>query len=96
MHNELESKLKELEPTKQIQGVNVYTLEQMIEFSKLAVKVSSEISEQEMDEQIWESEGINLVCGINVEKLFDELFDEPYVKQSEKNLTLADFLGSEE
>lgn len=96
MHNELESKLKELEPVKQIQGINVYTLGQMIEFSKVAVKVSAEISEQEMDEQMWESEGVGLVCGINVSELFYELFEEPYFKQDEKNLTLAEFLGWEE
>ena len=81
----------------QIKEVDVYTLEQMIEFAKFVSGYTAEYVSYEMDEACWEMEGHMLGVFYNAKNAIQELFEEngddkEEFADSDSNLTLKDFL----
>lgn len=59
----------------QIKEVNVYTLEQMIEFAKFVSGYTAEYVSQELDEACWEMEGHMLGVSYSAKNAITELFE---------------------
>lgn len=79
----------------QIKEVDVYTLEQMIEFAKFVSGYTAEYVSYELDEACWEMEGHMLGVSYSAENAISELFDDNNEKEftdRDSKLTLKDFL----
>ena len=81
----------------QIKDVDIYTLEQMIEFAKFVSGYTAEYVSYELDEACWEMEGHMLGVFYNAKNAIQELFEEngddkEEFADSDSNLTLKDFL----
>ena len=79
----------------QIKEVDVYTLEQMIEFAKFVSGYTAEYVSYEMEEACWEMEGHMLGVSYSAEDAIKELFEDDDEKESvnsDPKLTLEDFL----
>lgn len=79
----------------QIKEVDVYTLEQMIEFAKFVSGYTAEYVSYELDEACWEMEGHMLGVSYSAENAISELFEDNNEKEftdSDSKLTLKDFL----
>ena len=79
----------------QIKEVDVYTLEQMIEFAKFVSGYTAEYVSQELDEACWEMEGHMLGVSYSAKNAITELFeDDDKIESvdSTPKLTLEDFL----
>ena len=79
----------------QINDVEVYTQEQMIEFAKFVSGYTSEYVSYELDEACWEMEGHMLGVSYSAENAISELFEDGNEEESTNDsarLTLNDFL----
>ena len=79
----------------QIKDVDIYTLEQMIEFAKFVSGSTAEYVSYELDEACWEMEGHMLGVSYSAEDAIKELFEdnnEEELINNESKLTLDDFL----
>lgn len=79
----------------QIKDVDVYTLEQMIEFAKFVSGYTAEYVSYELDEACWEMEGHMLGVSYSAENAIKELFENNNKEEPTNDntrLTLDDFL----
>ena len=79
----------------QINDVDVYTQEQMIEFAKFVSGYTAEYVSYELDEACWEMEGHMLGVSYSAENAISELFEDDNEEESTNDnarLTLDDFL----
>lgn len=79
----------------QIKEVDVYTLEQMIEFAKFVSGYTAEYVSYEMEEDCWEMEGHMPGISYSAQGAIKELFEDDDKKDSvdgNLKLTLEDFL----
>lgn len=82
----------------QIKDVDVYTIEQMIEFAKFVSGYTAEYVSQELDEDSFEMHGYSIGTGYSAKNAITELFEnddnnEKEFADSDSKLTLKDFLG---
>lgn len=117
MNQELESRLKRIEPVSklkmfvgdtkvydtieeyndQIKDVDVYTIEQMIEFAKFVSGYTAEYVSEQLDRDCFDMNGYGIGIGYNAWNAISELFEddddsEKEFADSDSNLTLKDFL----
>ena len=79
----------------QIKDVDIYTLEQMIEFAKFVSGYTAEYVSYELDEACWEMEGHMLGVSYSAENAIKELFEDSNEEEPTNDnarLTLDDFL----
>ena len=79
----------------QINDVDVYTQEQMIEFAKFVSGYTAEYVSYELDEACWEMECHMLGVSYSAENAISELFEDDNEEESTNDnarLTLDDFL----
>lgn len=82
----------------QIKEVDVYTLEQMIEFAKFVSGYTAEYVSQELDEDCFDMNGHGIGTYYSAENVISKLFDgddEKEFADSDSKLTLEDFLGKD-